>query len=105
MTTLTQKDIAYIAGLAKLLPMEDTDKQCRDFNNLLSLFDTIAAVDTEGIEPLAHPIEAMSQLLRKDSVTETDQHALFQANAPAIGETPDGGRVYLVPEAIKSHNE
>jgi aspartyl-tRNA(Asn)/glutamyl-tRNA(Gln) amidotransferase subunit C len=52
-------------------------------------------IDTSGIEPLAHPMDIRARL-RADEVTETDQRAHFQQNAPA---TEDGH--YLVPKVIE----
>jgi aspartyl-tRNA(Asn)/glutamyl-tRNA(Gln) amidotransferase subunit C len=53
------------------------------------------AVDTTGVEPLAHPLEA-TQRLRPDVVTETDNRASFQQLAP---QTEAG--LYLVPKVIE----
>ncbi len=39
------------------------------------------AVDTSGVEPLAHPLEA-TQRLRPDAVTETDHRDAYQTIAP-----------------------
>ena len=55
----------------------------------------VVAVDTDGIAPLAHPLEAV-QRLRDDEVTETDQHERLQSLAP---EVSDG--LYLVPRVIE----
>ncbi len=53
------------------------------------------AVDTEGVDPMAHAQDVMLRL-REDAVTEPDQHAKFQAIAPQV----DGG-LYLVPKVIE----
>jgi aspartyl-tRNA(Asn)/glutamyl-tRNA(Gln) amidotransferase subunit C len=53
------------------------------------------AVDTNGIEPMAHPLDA-TQTLRADKITETNQRDQFQALAP---ETQDG--LYLVPRVVE----
>jgi aspartyl-tRNA(Asn)/glutamyl-tRNA(Gln) amidotransferase subunit C len=52
-------------------------------------------VDTSGIEPMAHPLDA-TQRLRPDAVTEPDRHELYQSVAPAV----EGG-LYLVPKVIE----
>ncbi len=64
-------------------------------NSILGLVDQMQAVDTSGIEPLAHPLEA-SQRLRPDQVTESNQRDRYQAIAPA---TENG--LYLVPKVIE----
>ena len=53
------------------------------------------AVDTTGVEPMAHAQE-LSQRLRPDAVIETDRRAAYQAVAP---ETELG--LYLVPKVIE----
>ena len=56
-------------------------------------------VDTEGIEPMAHPLDAQlpdGQRLRPDEVTERDRREDYQKVAPA---TQDG--LYLVPKVIE----
>ncbi|MEG7168327.1 Asp-tRNA(Asn)/Glu-tRNA(Gln) amidotransferase subunit GatC, partial [Pseudomonas aeruginosa] len=62
----------------------------------LGLIDQMQAVDTSGVEPLAHPLEA-TQRLRPDAVTETDHRDAYQTIAPAVEEG-----MYLVPKVIES---
>ena len=57
------------------------------------------AVDTAGIEPLAHPIEQImkiSQPLREDLVTESDHREENLKNAPIQHEG-----LFLVPKVIE----
>ena len=53
------------------------------------------AVDTSGVEPLAHPLET-TQRLRADEVTEANHRDDYQAIAPAV----ENG-LYLVPRVIE----
>ena len=53
------------------------------------------AVDTSGVTPMAHPLDAV-QRLREDAVTESDQREHFQQVAPAV----EAG-LYLVPKVIE----
>jgi aspartyl-tRNA(Asn)/glutamyl-tRNA(Gln) amidotransferase subunit C len=53
------------------------------------------AVDTAGIEPMAHAHE-VSLRLRPDAVSETDQRDALMANAPAA----EAG-LFLVPKVIE----
>jgi aspartyl-tRNA(Asn)/glutamyl-tRNA(Gln) amidotransferase subunit C len=55
----------------------------------------LQAVNTDGVLPMAHPLDAV-QRLRADIVTEPNQRETFQAIAPA---TQDG--LYLVPQVIE----
>jgi len=53
------------------------------------------AVDTQGVKPMAHPLDAV-QRLREDVVTEADQREHFQQHAPLV---EDG--LFLVPKVIE----
>ena len=93
---LSREEIARIAELARLaLAPAETEAMQGELNAILAMVDRMAAVDTAGIEPMAHPQEA-SQGLREDKVTEADRREAFQAGAPAV---EDG--LYLVPKVIE----
>ncbi|TNC81942.1 MAG: Asp-tRNA(Asn)/Glu-tRNA(Gln) amidotransferase GatCAB subunit C [Oleiphilus sp.] len=94
--SFSSDDIKNVATLARLhVDEEKVEKLGQDINNILALVDQLKAVDTTGIEPMAHPMDAV-QILRADEVTETDQREKFQACAPA---TEEG--LYLVPKVIE----
>src|ERR1700681_151457 len=59
------------------------------------MIERMRAVDTTGIVPMSHAQDVMLPL-REDRVTDSDQHALYQRNAPAV---EDG--LYLVPKVIE----
>ena len=70
------------------------------------LFDQMRAVDTSGVEPMAHALDAhlsMGQRLRADEVSETDRRAVYQSVAPPGPEgkpqVQDG--LYLVPRVVE----
>lgn len=93
---LERSDVEKIAHLARLgLNDADIPQTTATLNNILGLIDAMQAVDTEGVEPLAHPLEA-TQRLRADQVTEQNQRDAYQAVAPAV---QDG--LYLVPKVIE----
>ncbi len=93
---LERSEVEKIAHLARLgLNEADLPRTTEALNSILGLVDQMQAVDTTGIEPLAHPLEA-SQRLRPDQVTESNQREAFQAHAPAV---QDG--LYLVPKVIE----
>ncbi|WP_028696023.1 Asp-tRNA(Asn)/Glu-tRNA(Gln) amidotransferase subunit GatC [Pseudomonas cremoricolorata] len=93
---LQRCDVEKIAHLARLGLNEAELPHITDaLNSILGLVDQMQAVDTDGIEPLAHPLEA-SQRLRADQVTERNQREAYQAIAPA---TENG--LYLVPKVIE----
>jgi len=93
---LERCDVEKIAHLARLGLHEGELPRITDaLNSILGLVDQMQAVDTTGIEPLAHPLEA-SQRLRPDQVTESNQRDAYQAIAPS---TESG--LYLVPKVIE----
>lgn len=94
--TISRKDIEKVAVLARIrLDEEQIPALEKDLGNILSLVDELSAADTDNVEPLAHPLDAV-QRLRADEVTETNQREAFQAIAPA---TESG--LYLVPRVIE----
>jgi aspartyl-tRNA(Asn)/glutamyl-tRNA(Gln) amidotransferase subunit C len=94
--SLDKSDIDKIAWLARIsISEEDTPNYIHDVSNILELVEKMNNVDTDNIEPLAHPLEITARL-REDKVTETDQRTHFQEIAPAV----DNGH-YLVPKVIE----
>ncbi|WP_165677553.1 Asp-tRNA(Asn)/Glu-tRNA(Gln) amidotransferase subunit GatC [Metapseudomonas otitidis] len=92
---LERSDVEKIARLARLgLNEGDIPRTTETLNNILGLIDAVQAVDTDGVEPLAHPLEA-TQRLRADQVTEENHRDAYQAIAPAV----ENG-LYLVPKVI-----
>ena len=93
---LTLEDINKIAHLARLgLSDDEKTRYTESLNNILGLIDDLQAVNTQGIEPLAHAVD-VTQLLRPDVVTETNQRDAYQKIAPAVQEG-----LYLVPKVIE----
>jgi aspartyl-tRNA(Asn)/glutamyl-tRNA(Gln) amidotransferase subunit C len=90
-------DIDKLCALAQLgIDPADRDRTRADLERVLGMIDAIAAIDTTGIAPLAHPLDA-TQRLRADVVTETVNRDTFQALAP---RARDG--LYLVPRVIEA---
>lgn len=93
---LERSDVEKIAHLARLgLNDDDIPGTTEALNSILGLIDQMQAVDTDGIEPLAHPLEA-TQRLRADVVTEENHRDAYQTIAPAV----ENG-LYLVPKVIE----
>jgi aspartyl-tRNA(Asn)/glutamyl-tRNA(Gln) amidotransferase subunit C len=94
--SLTNADVRKVASLARLAMSEPEIETAR--MQLSGIFDLIAemqAVDTQGITPMSHA-QDLSQRLREDVVTETNQRELFQSIAPQV----EAG-LYLVPQVIE----
>ena len=93
---LSLEQIARIADLARLeLGAAESAAMQQQLNGIFAMVDRMQAVDTQGVEPMSHPQEAM-QRLREDEVTERDERESFQSAAPAV---EDG--LYLVPKVIE----
>jgi len=93
---LTTDQVARIAHLARLqLPSDENLRVTESLNNILGLIDQLQAANTQGIEPMAHPLDA-TQPLRVDRVTELNQRDAYQSIAPAV---QDG--CYLVPRVVE----
>ncbi len=93
--SLDQEQVRKIAALAKL-KIDDTQIAAyqENLSNILELVDQLSAADTNGVDPMAHPLDAV-QRLRADVVTEENQREHFQKIAPAV----DQGH-YLVPKVV-----
>jgi len=94
--SLNKEQVKEIAQLAKLSINESEIEQSTiELNNILSLMAELAEIETDQVEPMAHPLE-MSQRLREDVVSEADLSEEFQAIAPKTGK-----RHFLVPTVIE----
>lgn len=94
--SISAEEVKKVAHLARLaVPEEQLEGYVRNLSNILNLVDQLSAVDTSGVEPMAHPLD-MTQRLREDVVTETNNRDKYQRVAP---EVEDG--LYLVPKVIE----
>jgi len=94
--SLANDDVRRIAALARIaITAEESSQVLERLNRVLALIEEMRAVDVSGVEPMAHAQE-LSQRLREDKVTESDQHRLYQAVAPAVEDD-----LYLVPKVIE----
>jgi len=98
--SLTPHDIARIANLARLeLRSDESERMLTQLNGFFDIVETMRAVDTTGLQPLAHPIEtiqAMALRLRDDAVSEANQREANQRSAPAVERG-----LFLVPKVIE----
>ena len=89
-------DIQGAAHLSRLIIDEKKAKQLApQFKDIWALVNEINSVNTDGVDPLAHPL-GFSQPLRKDEVTETNQREAFQKLTSHIEEG-----LYIVPKIIE----
>lgn len=94
--SLSPSEVEKIAHLARLaIKPDDIPHYARNLSNIIGLVEQMKAVDTEGVIPMAHPLDATARL-REDAVTETDCRERFQAIAPQVS-----AGLYLVPKVIE----
>jgi len=94
--SLDADEVLKIAKLARLKIDESVvDDYVTSLSSILDLVAQMNAVNTEGVVPMSHPLDAV-QRLRNDVVTEINQRETFQKIAP---KTEDG--LYLVPKVIE----
>jgi aspartyl-tRNA(Asn)/glutamyl-tRNA(Gln) amidotransferase subunit C len=94
--SLQREEVEKIAHLARIsLSEADIPLYTQNLSNILALVEQMNHIDTTGIIPMAHPLDATARL-RPDIVTETNQREHFQVNAP---QTEAG--LYLVPKVIE----
>ena len=86
--SLTFEQVQRIAHLARIEVSEAEALTTQDhLNGIFQLIEQMQAVDTSGIEPMAHA-QDLSQRLREDRVSEADRRAAYQAIAPETEAGP-----------------
>lgn len=98
--SLTSSDIARIANLARLeLQPEESERMLTQLNGFFGIVEAMRAVDTSGVQPLAHPVAAIQDItlrLRDDVASEPNQREANQRSAPAVERG-----LFLVPKVIE----
>ena len=93
-------EVQRIAHLSSLeLSQAEAEAVLPQLQAVFALVEEMQAVDTTGLEPLAHPIlflRDLAQPMRADVVTESDDRAENMQSAPAV---QDG--YFLVPRVIE----
>ena len=97
---LTSQDIGRIAHLARLeLSPNESERMLTQLNGFFDIVEKMRAVDTQGIEPLAHPVATIQDIalrLRPDVASEPNQREANQKSAPAVERG-----LFLVPKVIE----
>jgi aspartyl-tRNA(Asn)/glutamyl-tRNA(Gln) amidotransferase subunit C len=98
--SLNSQDIDRIANLARLALAPDQAQRMQiQINDFFNIVEQMRAVDTTGIEPLAHPVAAIQDIalrLRDDIASEPNQREANQRSAPAVERG-----LFLVPKVIE----
>lgn len=93
---MTDIDIRHLCALAQLkLSEAEARAVAGDLSRIIDMVDQMQSLDTEGVKPLAHPLDAAARL-RKDEITEDVDRDLYQRGAPA---TQEG--LYIVPRVVE----
>ncbi|PTR15545.1 MULTISPECIES: Asp-tRNA(Asn)/Glu-tRNA(Gln) amidotransferase subunit GatC [unclassified Nitrosospira] len=94
--SLSLDDVKRVASLARIeIGEEEAATVLGQLSGIFSLIQQMQAVDATAIAPMAHA-QDVTQRLRPDVVTETDQRELFQSIAPQVQ-----AGLYLVPKVIE----
>ena len=98
--SLTPQEIGRIAHLARLqLQPAEAERMREQINVFFNIVEAMRAVDTTGVEPLAHPVAVIGEVslrLREDRVSEPDNREANQQSAPAVERG-----LFLVPRVIE----
>ena len=98
--SLTPDDIARIANLARLeLHPDESERMLTQINGFFGIVEAMRAVDTTGVEPLAHLVAVIQDValrLRADVASEPNQREANQRSAPAVERG-----LFLVPKVIE----
>ena len=97
---LTPQDIVRIAHLARLeISPSESEQALTQLNGFFNIVEKMRAVDTQGIEPLSHPVATIQDIalrLREDLASEPNARDANQKNAPAVERG-----LFLVPKVIE----
>ncbi len=100
---ISEQDVKRIAQLARIqLSPDEAAQTQKELNDILGLMARLQAVDTTGVEPMAHPLSAHQDIqlrLREDKAAPTHteaERAALMSNAPAQAEG-----LFLVPTVIE----
>ncbi len=93
--SLTEKDVAHVATLARLdLTPAESALMTEQLGRILGFMETLAALDTAGVEPTSHVLP-LANVFRDDAAVESGLVDRMREAAPM----PDRG-YYRVPRVI-----
>ena len=94
--SISKDTITKAAHLARInLSEEEIPRITQSISDILAMIDKMQAVNTDNVEPLANPHDAV-QRLREDVVTAINEREKLIQNAP---ESEAG--LFLVPKVIE----
>lgn len=97
---MDKSSIEHVAMLARLkLADSEVESLESDLNRILGYAEQLSELDTESVEPLAHPCD-LTNALRDDQTADSFSRDEIQANSPK-----SDGEFYLVPAVLGNANE
>ena len=94
---LSDAEMAHLKTLARLeLSDDETQRLKGDLNSLLTYFESLSELDTEGVEELARPVD-LSNVFREDAV----HVGLKQKEAEGVAVEAENG-FFKVPRTVES---
>ncbi len=95
--SLTRQDVEKIAQLARLsITEQEMPVYVNSLSSIVDFVNELSRAETDGVEPMAHPLDGQRQRLRPDVVTESDHREKYQRNAPSVQ-----AGLYVVPRVIE----
>ena len=83
---LTREEVLHIAWLARVgLSEADVARFQEQLSDILDHFQTLQALDTEGVEPTSHPLP-LESVMRPDETRPSLSREDVLANAPQADE-------------------
>jgi aspartyl-tRNA(Asn)/glutamyl-tRNA(Gln) amidotransferase subunit C len=96
MARITRQEVERMAGLARLsLGAEEAERLTGELDTILDYVEALAALDTEGVEPTAHPTVLATPLREDRAEPGLTPEAALQ-NAPDAA-----GTTFRVPKVIE----
>ena len=93
--SISKSDVERVARLARIgIEPHEAERYSIDLSNIFTLVEQMNKIDTDGIQPMAHPQDIQLRL-REDKVKEINKRDQFQAIAPSVKRG-----LYLVPKVI-----
>lgn len=84
MTEFNQEDLNHLMKLCRIkIDTEEKASLCKNLSKILNYIDKLQEINTDGVEPLSHPIELMSAPLRADNLGFMIETKEFLNNSPS----------------------
>ena len=93
--TISRQDVRKVSLLARLLLTgSEEETLTSQLGNIVSYVDQLSELDTENVEPMAHPLQ-IANVFARDEVRPSLPREAALANAPH-----EDGESFLVPAVL-----